>query len=75
MVAGPSGDVVVDSVITDGKLQVRSFQFYQVTAGFLLGEPVVDGFTLCCESNCQMEEDKENFTVVSQGRLNRQASE
>ena len=25
---------------------------------------------LCCKSNCQMEEDKENFTIVSQGRLN-----
>ena len=69
MVAGPSGDVVVDSVITEDKLQVRSFQFYQVTAGFLLGEPEVDSFTLCYISNHQMEEDKDNFTVVSQGRL------
>ena len=69
MVAGPSGDVVVDSVITDGTLKVRSFQFYQVKAGFLLREPGVDGFTLYCESNRQMEEDKENFTIVSQGRL------
>ena len=40
-----------------------------MTAGFLYGEPEVDGFTLCCKSNCQMEEDKENFTIVSQGRL------
>ena len=75
VVAGTSEVVVVDTVITNGKLQVKIILVLPIDSWFPAPGARVDGFTLCCKSNHQVREDKENFTIVSQGRLARKAVE
>ena len=67
--------VVVGTVITDGKLQVKIILVLPIDNWFPALGPRVDGFTLCCIINRQVKEDKENFTGVSQGRLSSKAVE